>query len=170
MKRIKKNNNAFIIITLLTMVFTLTIGYAKIGNTETYGMPINSNFKLDFANATLVNSQGINNENTTCTISNSSQDLIVNVSDLAYPGAGAEFSVDIINTGNIKTKINSIEISKNESPDLKITILNEDKLENLVLQPCQSTNMHFTVVWDYNSTTPFLKTNFELHVNYSQTI
>ena len=169
MNIIKNNSKSFIIIALLIMIFTINVGYAKTSNQELSCTPYNSDFHLEFSNPVLENYQGINKEKTNIILTNNNQALVVNVSELAYPGAGAEFSVNIVNSGSLKTKIDSIKVSGLDNSNLKVSVLNEDSIINKELNPNQSCKINFTVVWDYNS--KYLnETNFELLLNYSQVL
>ena len=164
----------FILMELVIVILLLNVGYAKVSSVSDNSKTSFSNgvFDVQFANASVVKSAGVNTDETFIKLSNHGQSLSVNVSDLAYPGAGAEFSVNIVNNGSIPVKISSIEVQGlNNSSFLKVNVLNEANIDNKVLNSGEICNMYFTVVWDKSYTYSLNETaNFSLKINCIQAI
>lgn len=164
----------FILIELAIMVLLLNVGYAKVSNASDNSEVAFSNgiFDVQFENASIVKSAGVNTEKTFIKLSNNGQNLTTNVADLAYPGAGAEFSVNIVNNGSVPVKISSIVVEGiDDTSFLKVSILNENSLNNKILYSGEKCNMYFTVVWDKSYTYSLNEVaNFSLKVNCIQAI
>ena len=109
MKREKENKNTLIII-LIILLLLLAVGYASFSDILTISGTANAKgtFNLEFQNAEIVTAVGVDEEGTKAEISEDKNTLNVNVADLAYPGAGVEFSVDIVNVGSIPAVVNAV--------------------------------------------------------------
>ncbi len=168
----KKTNKIILIFTLLSIFFILNISYGKNFNVLATSDTVTSygDFNIEFKNLTIVKSAGVNLSNVQNKISSNSTDLSVNVPDLAYPGAGVEFSVDITNRGTISAKLESINITGlNDDSMIKVNVLDKENIANTVLEPEDVYNLHFTVEWDKNYNTVINEeSNFKISINYVQ--
>lgn len=161
----------FLIILLLSLIFVIEIGYASFSTELDYIDCLEDNFDIKFENANIVNSLGVDLDGTMVEISPGGKNLNVNVSDLQYPGAGVEFSVDVVNRGDYKSIIEAIITKGLESDDIRVNILNEEKIVGMELEPNESQKVHFTVVWDYNSTKAIKEAkSFKLIINCRQSL
>lgn len=177
MSKITTNKN-MVIVFLVILLTLLAVGYAAFADMLTISGTANASgtFGLEFQNEALVEetAAGINRSATKIVTSEDKKILTVTVADLAYPGAGAEFSVDIVNVGNIPAKVNKINVNKNLNGNelIKIDGLEVISVSHPVIEPKGSCNIHFTVVWPKDSNVPLTSENdtveFELEVEYVQ--
>lgn len=169
----RKNNKKFIIVLLLFFFFMVNVGYAKIIDSSEISETSNvsNDLTLEFKNPKMESFAGINLRKTSCNIINNGKTLNVHVSELEYPGAGVEFSVDIVNSGNIKMTLDSINVTgiKNDSA-LKVKVLNRKQIANRILSPNEKCTVYFTVVWDYNNNNINNINDFEISFNYYQAL
>ncbi len=162
----------FLIILLLSLIFIIEIGYASFSTGMDYTDYSGDSFDVRFENAEIINSVGVDLEGTTIEVSPGGKYLNVNVSNLQYPGAGIEFSVDVVNRGECRAKVESIiPCGLEESRDIKVNILDEENINEIELDPNESHNIHFTVVWDYNCTKEIKDVKeFRIVINYKQAL
>ena len=169
-----KINKTILVLALISMIFVLNISYAKTSDTLALKSTCSNlgDFNIIFNNAYVVKSCGVDISQTIAKTSPDLKSLYVNVSDLAYPGAGAEFSVNIVNNGSISAKLQSINIKGLEDTNiLDVEILDYNKLKDKILSPNDIYNLHFIVKWNTNSTASFEEPiNFNLKINYTQAI
>lgn len=181
----RKSNPKTIIVCLVILLFILltSVGYAVFSESLTVSGTANAKgtFDLVFQDAKVVDvtTDGVDVAGTTAQITDDGDTLIVNVADIAHPGAGAEFSVDIVNMGTIPAEIKSvIPIDIRGYGLAKITGLEEIGKESPTLQPKEKYNIHFRVEWDKDIVEEqyidnILKTegdtvNFKLDIEYVQ--
>ena len=154
----------------------LAIGYAAFSDTLKITGTANANgtFDLQFQNVTVDSVVGANVEGTTAKISDDKNTLTVAVKDLAYPGAGAQFTVEIANVGTVPAKVNSVTPTNiTGSDNIKIKGLDVITADHPVIDPEGICTLTFTVVWDPDATgnlTDKEKTgiSFNLEINYTQ--
>ena len=178
MKNSQKSNKKYLIALLIVFILALAIGYAAFSDTLTISGTANANgtFDLQFANPTVVTTVGCDEEGTTAVLSEENDKLTVNVKDLAYPGAGAQFSVEIVNKGTIPAKVLNVTPTNIEGSDnIKITGLDAITTSHPTLEAGDTCTVNFTVEWDANSTTELTdeeKTgiSFGLEIEYTQDI
>ena len=169
-----KNDIKFILIELVIAILLLNIGYAKVSNaSDNINMVTTNNiFDIRFSNAKFVKSAGVDTSNTVFKVSSDGQNIDLNVGTLEYPGAGAEFSIDITNNSSIPAKISSINVNGlADNSFLKVTILNLSQITSKTLNPDEKTTIYFTVVWDKDfSYSLNEKATFSLNINCEQAI
>ena len=176
MKNSQKTNKKYLIVLLIVFILALAIGYAAFSDTLTISGTANANgtFDLQFANPTVVSAIGCNKDATTAVLSEENDKLTVNVTDLAYPGAGAQFSVEIVNKGTIPAKVlNVVPTNITGSDNIKITGLDAITTSHPTLEAGDTCTLNFTVEWDKDSTkelTDEEKTgiSFGLEIEYTQ--
>ncbi len=191
MARKSKTNKNVVIVALIVMLLLLAVGYAAFSDTLTISGTANAKgtFDLQFENAEIVKAVGVtmpdstaeglatdDAEGTNVTSAKISADgntLNVNVADLAYPGAGVEFSVDIVNKGSISAKVNDLVPNGLEGNDIiKIEGLDQITLDHPTIKAGEKCNIHFTVFWPENSTEVLpedgISVEFGLQIEYIQ--
>ena len=106
----KQTNKKILIIMIIVLLLALAVGYAAFSDVLSISGTANARgtFDLQFENAEVVQCIGANKENTTIEISSDKNTLTVNAADLSYPGAGVEYSVDIVNVGTIPAEVQSV--------------------------------------------------------------
>ena len=168
------NKNAFIII-LIILLLIIAVGYAVFSEILTISGTANAKgtFDLEFQNAEIVKNIGADVEKTTAEISVDKNTLTVNVADLAYPGAGVEFSVDIVNVGTMPAEVQAVTPTNITGNDkIKVTGLEEIKVGHPKIEVGDRCNIHFTVEWPVDSG-EILESestiSFGLQIEYMQT-
>lgn len=172
----KKSNKKYLIILLIVFLLALAIGYAAFTDTLTISGTANANgtFDLEFQNATVDSAVGCDVDATTATISADKNTLNVVVKDLAYPGAGAQFSVDIVNVGNIPAKVlNVTPTNITGSDNIKISGLEAITTDHPTIDSNGVCHLTFTVEWDADSTAELTDDekagiSFGLEIEYTQ--
>lgn len=182
MMRRKKTNKNLVIIILLVLLLALAVGYAIFSDTLTISGTANANgsFDLQFQNVEVVNFAGILEENIITQVSEDANNLRIQVKDLQYPGAGVEFSVDIVNVGTIPAKVEEVGImnwgSNYYKPLVVLKGLDVITTEHPIVNPNEKCNIHFTVEWPKEYTEPIdaKKYNdgieFGLEIYYTQAV
>lgn len=177
MKNLRKGTGKkYLIAVLVVFILALAIGYAAFSDTLKITGTANANgtFDLQFQNVSVDSVVGANVEGTTAKISDDKNTLTVAVKDLAYPGAGAQFTVEIANIGTVPAKVNSVTPTNiTGSDNIKIKGLDVITADHPVIDPEGICTLTFTVVWDPDATgnlTDEEKTgiSFNLEINYTQ--
>ena len=175
MKKSNKKSKNIIIVSLLILLLALAVGYAAFSDILTISGTANAKgtFNLEFQNSEIVTLVGVNEEGTKAEISEDKNILNVNVADLAYPGAGVEFSVDIVNVGTIPAQVNAVTPTNiTGSEHIKIEGLEAITTDHPIIEAGGKCNIHFTVEWPVTATDPLGEngesTSFELEIEYTQ--
>lgn len=175
MKSSKKSNKKYLIILLIVFLLALAVGYAAFSDTLTISGTANANgtFDLEFQNAVVDKKVGCDQTLTTATISTDKNELKVVVKDLAYPGAGAQFTVDIVNVGTVAAKVDSVTPEGLTNPNIKVKGLDAIDTNHPVIQPGKKCTLTFTVEWDKDSEVELSEAEktgvgFSLVINYTQ--
>ena len=175
MKKNQKRNKNLIIIALLIILLALAVGYAAFSDILTISGTANAKgtFNLEFQNAEIVTAVGVNEEGTKAEISEDKNTLNVNVVDLAYPGAGVEFSVDIVNVGTVPAQVNAVTPTNiTGSEHIKIEGLDAITTAHPTIETGEKCNIHFTVEWPVTVTNAIEEngesTSFNLEIEYTQ--
>ena len=175
MKKNNKQNKNVIIILLLILLLALAVGYAAFSDILTISGTANAKgtFNLEFQNAEIVTAVGVNETGTKAEISEDKNTLNVSVVDLAYPGAGVEFSVDIVNVGTIPAMVNAVTPTNIAgSEHIKIEGLEAITTDHPIIEAGGKCNIHFTVEWPVTATDPLEEngesTSFNLEIEYTQ--
>ena len=176
MKGSTKSNKKYLIILLVVFLLALAVGYAAFTDTLTISGTANANgtFDVEFQNAVVDSTVGCNATETTATIAADKDTLNVVVKDLAYPGAGAQFTVDIVNVGTIPAKVTAVTPTNIEgSTNIKISGLDAITTDHKTLAAGEKCTLTFTVEWDANSTAELTEEekagiSFGLDIEYSQ--
>lgn len=162
-------NKRVLIITLLMIIFSFNIGYSKFVDSSSILETSNSVgiFNLEFDDVYIKKSNGININNSIVKIMQNKKDIYISIADLAYPGAGATISANIINNGNIPAKINSINVlGLNENSVIKVKLVEE---KDRIINPNEKTNINIMVEWDKNCNRNVDETqSFKINLNYVQ--
>lgn len=173
MKGTKKSNKKYLIVLLIVLLLALAVGYAAFTDVLTISGTANANgtFDLEFQNATVDSQVGCTG---TAEISADKDTLTVNVENLAYPGAGAQFTVDIVNVGTIPAKVTAVTPTNvTGSSNIKITGLDAITTTHPTIDANGKCTLTFTVEWDKTSTAELTseeKTgiSFGLEIEYTQ--
>ena len=172
--KIRVNNKKVLIVMLIIFMLMLAVGYAVFSETLTISGTANAKgtFDLEFQNAEVVKNVGADKEKTTAEISADKNTLIVNAADLAYPGAGVEFSVDIVNVGTIPAEVQAVTpMNITGSDKIKVTGLDGIKVGHPKIEVGDRCNIHFTVKWPEDAieiSEDESSINFELQIEYVQ--
>ena len=162
-------NKRVLIITLLMIIFSFNIGYSKFVDSSSILETSNSVgiFNLEFDVVYIKKSNGININNSIVKIMQNKKDIYISIADLAYHGAGATISANIINNGNIPAKINSINVlGLNENSVIKVKLVEE---KDRIINPNEKTNINIMVEWDKNCNRNVDETqSFKINLNYVQ--
>jgi len=174
MKGSKKQSKNYLIILLVVLLLALAVGYAAFTDVLNISgtASANGNFDLEFQNAVVDKKVGCTDA--TATISTDKNTLTVDVAELAYPGAGAQFTVDIVNVGNIPAKVNSVTPTNiTGSDNIKISGLDVINTSHPVIEADGTCTLTFTVEWDKDSTEALTAEekagiSFGLEIEYTQ--
>ena len=148
--KVRINNKKVFIVMLIFLLLILAVGYAVFSEILIITGTANAKgtFDLEFQNAEIVKNIGANAEKTTAEISADKNTLTVNVADLAYPGAGVEFSVDIVNVGTMPAEVQAVTPNNIAGSDkIKVTGLEGIKVGHPKIEVGDRCNIHFTVEW-----------------------
>ncbi len=184
MARKSKTNKNVVIVALIVLLLLLVVGYAAFSDTLTISGTANAKgtFDLQFENAEIVKAVGVATASegdveganvTSAKVSADGNTLNVNVADLAYPGAGVEFSVDIVNKGSISAKVNELTTDGLQGNDIiKIEGLDQITTDHPTIKAGEKCNIHFIVYWPEESTAVLpeegTSVNFSLGIEYTQ--
>ena len=176
MKNSNKKSRKYLIVLLIVFVLALAVGYAAFNDTLTITGTANANgtFDMKFTSATVDKTVGVDATGTTATISEDEDTVTVAVKDLAYPGAGAQFTVEIKNEGTIPAKVQSVTPTGIEgSTNIKIKGLDAITAEHPTIQAGETCTLTFTVEWDKDSEAELTEEeksgiSFNLDVEYVQ--
>src|SRR5574344_2014873 len=175
-KTMNQKGRKYLIIVLIVLLLALAVGYAAFSDTLHITGTANANgtFDMQFFSATVDSKVGVNADGTTATISADKNTLTVAVKDLAYPGAGAQFTTVIKNAGSIPAKINKVTATGiTGSTNIKIKGLDAITVAHPTIAAGKTCTLTFTVEWDANSTTELTAEEkagitFNLDIEYTQ--
>ena len=174
-KSSKKTGKNMLIILLVVLLLALAIAYASFSDTLTISGTANGKgtFDLEFQNAEVTNMEGVDEELTTATISQDGNTLNVVVKDMSSPGAGADFSVDIVNVGTIPAIVESVNpVGITGSTNIVIDGLDDIASEAPTLAAGESYTANFSVNWNSESSEVTVAEEagiqFSLAIQYSQ--
>ena len=168
----KKTSKKMLIVAVIVLLLALAIGYAAFSDTLKISGTANAKgtFDLKFIEGTLDSHKGITADGSGVTISPDFNTATVKTLNLAYPGAGAQYTVKIQNVGTIPAKLKAITpVGLNDS-DIKVTFpeLTEGE-KGEVIQPSGTCTITFTVEWDKTSKLVGEKeVEFSLQLEYEQ--
>lgn len=170
MKGTKKSNKKYLIILLIVFLLALAIGYAAWTDTLTITGTATANGKFDlvFANEEVVKAVGCTAD---AALSEEDDKLTVTVTDLAYPGAGAQFHVDIVNNSTVPAQITAVNPTGLDGSDhIKITGLDVIATSHPQLAVGGTCSVDFTVEWpeDVETAANNESHTFTLEIEYSQ--
>ena len=170
----KIENKIITVLILLACLLLFNTGYAKHINasSDTALDFTNKQLDLGFTNAKIIKLIGANEKESYITLTTDKKSLNLNVSDLAYPGAEVEFSVDIVNTGMLPAKVDSIKANGFEDNNaIKIKGLENINNSDIILRSGESYTINFAIYWDrnYNIVNDSI-INFNIKLNFSQDI
>lgn len=146
----KQKKTRLIVLLLVVLLIALAVGYAAFSDTLTITgtATATGKFDMEFTSASKVKSIG-------CTagdpqISTDKNTLTVSVTDLAYPGAGAQYHAVITNKGTSPVKVKKVtptNITGNGNA-IKITGLDAITTSHSKIEPNGTCALDFTVEWD----------------------
>lgn len=176
MKNSRKSNKKYLIVLLIVFILSLAIGYAAFTDVLKISGTANANgtFDLEFQNAKVVSTVGCDATETKAEISADKDLLTVTVKDLAYPGAGAQFSVDIVNVGSLPAKVTKVTpVGLDGTDNIKINGLDAITTSHPTIDANGTCSLSFNVEWDPASTAELTETEkngvqFSLEIEYSQ--
>lgn len=181
MKNSNKKSKKYLIILLVVFLLALAIGYAAFTDILTIDGTANAkgSFDLIFASAEVTEKVGVNETETTASISTDQDTLTVTVKDIAYPGAGATITAQIENVGTIPAKIKSVTPTDITGDSIiKIEGLDAITTAHETIPAGGTCEITFTVQWDPESTTELTaaelaseeghELSFDLEIEYEQ--
>lgn len=141
-----------IIMLIVCAVFFFNIGFASEFDYENNTNYYNSEpFNIEFENLRIINSSGVNENDTKIVILEDHKNINLNSINLKYPGSYIEFSVDIVNRGKTKAQIDNLLINGFEnSQALKFNILNQKDIYSKIIKPKEKCSIFFRIKWDEN--------------------
>ena len=164
----RKNNfeKLFILVFVLSIVFTLNIAYAKPIDSTSYGSCSNTDFNVAFEQVKIVDGKGVDFNNSYAKIIGRDS-LVINAKDLEYPGARIEYEATVKNIGSLPAKLDGIKTyGLNESDFIKVKT---STLENKIINPGEEINVIIIVYWDSKSDSQInIEKNFSIELNYVQ--
>ena len=167
-------NKIIAVLTLLACILLFNTAYAKYttASSDTTVASTNKQLDIKFTNPKIIKSIGANEKESSIILSSDNKSINLNVSDLSFPGAKIEFSVDIVNNGILPAKIDSIKAEGlNENSVIKIEGLDDLNNTDKVLHSGEKYTINFSIYWDKNiNHVVEEKTNFKIMLNYSQSI
>ena len=171
MNKTKRN---YVIIALIIVLLSLDIGYAVLNDQLVINGTANvkGTFDLTFENAEALDSN-YSNANlrpvgaTNASVTPSSDKDVLNVAvELAHPGAGQAFKVDIKNNSNVEAICTGLTFNENdEDIEVYYPIAANGLDVNQTIAAGQSFELIFYVKWDANST----NSNADKTVNFTAT-
>lgn len=173
MKGSNKSNKKYLIILLIVFLLALAIGYAAWTDTLTITgtATANGSFDLQFQNPEVVKAVGCDVDATTAVLSEENDKLTVTVTDLAYPGAGAQFHVDIVNLGTVPAKVTAVTPEGLDGSDhIVITGLDAITTGHNPIPVNGTCGLDFTVEWPEDVEEPADNEShtFTLVIEYTQ--
>ena len=157
-----KNSKRFTIVLLIVLLLALAVGYAAFSDTLTISGTANAkgNFDLQFVKDTTTPENGCYVKNAvgcTATVdvvadgdSQANDQLTVTVTDLAYPGAGADIQAVIKNVGTVPAKVKAVTLtpaSGNNGNAIVVTGLEQVTASHPRIEPNGTCTFDFTVMW-----------------------
>lgn len=141
-----------IIMLIVCVVFFFNIGFASEFDYENNTNYYNSEpFNIEFENLRIINSSGVNENDTKIVILEDHKNINLNSINLKYPCSYIEFSVDIVNRGKTKAQIDNLLINGFEnSQALKFNILNQKDIYSKIIKPKEKCSIFFRIKWDEN--------------------
>lgn len=162
----KKQN--IIIITIILVVLTLSIGYS-IFRTSTTVIGRTSavkNLDVNFIKIGKINYEGC--DNIKASILSDNKSIVINIPKLEYKGAYAIIPITLKNTGNIPARLYSIyEYGLDDSSAIKVTYEGIGAT-NVTLKPGDTINFNLKVAWENDLDKNFEFLEFIIKFNYVQ--
>lgn len=174
MKGSNRKKKNYLVVLLIVFLLALAVGYAAFSDTLLIDGTASANgtFDMIFESCTVTGKVGVTTAEGV--ISDDKDTLTVTVTDLAYPGAGAQFDVVIKNNGTIPAKIKSVNpVGIEGSTNIKITGLDAITTAHPSIAANGTCNLSFTVEWDAESTAELTEEekagiDFDLEIEYEQ--
>lgn len=160
----KTRKKSYMLLFLLILLVSITVGYAAFAQTLYINgtASANGNFKLKFTNAVIAPNVGADGSSTS--ISANGDTLSIDM-QLKYPGAGGVVTATIKNTGSIAAKLNAVNFTGINDPDIVVTF--DNAIVDEVIQPDETKEIIITVRWAENSTVA-KSLNFTATLDYVQ--
>ena len=167
-------NKIIAVLIVLACILSFNVGYAKYINasSDTNIAITNKQLDVQFSNPKIINIKGANEKESYIKLSADRKSLNINVADLAYPGAVVYYNVDIVNTGSLPAKIDSIKTSGfKDNGAIKVQNLENVKNANIILHSGEKYSLTFSIGWDKNfSTVIEEKTSVSIELVFTQQI
>lgn len=167
MRKTKRN---YLIVALIIILLSLTIGYAAFSDVLTISGTANAKGTFDMifesASIDLDSAQGIDKVNSKATVSSDANSVNVNIVDLAYPGAGTNVTVVIKNNGNVDAELKELILSEVDK-DIEVGYPEGFQVDQVV--PAGKTcKLTFYVKWVKTSEVTEKSVNFSASLKYEQ--
>ncbi len=175
MKGTKKTSKNSLIILLIVLLLALSVGYAAFSDTLHITGTANikaGKFDLEFTSVTTDSAIGCDTTATKGEISADKNTLTVTVKDLAYPGAGAQFTAVIKNVGSLPAKVTKVTPTNiTGSGNIKISGLETINTSHPTIEPNGTCTVTFYVQVDPAATSITDESvSFNLDIEYGQDV
>lgn len=155
-----------IVVGVIAFILALTVGYALFNETLSIKGTAKTKGDFDIVFKSISVTSEVGSSNATADIVNGGKKLQVNVPSLEYPGAYVEFSVIILNAGNIDGKVTGITPSGLTNDD--ITVTHSGISQDDVIKINEEKEMKIKITWDRESVVNLSSFDFEITLNYEQ--
>jgi len=170
----KEKMKKYLMVVLAIILLGLAVGYAAFSDVLTISgtATATGSFDVQFDSVTVDDRVGVNVSNTTATISADKNTLNIQVADMAYPGAGAQFTTTIKNVGTVPAKIDSITPTNLDTTNIEVVGLDVINTSHATLGPDDTCTVTFYVKWKESQATDLTNetVNFSLVINYVQDV
>lgn len=167
-----KQDIVVILMGLLITLLLFNVGYGYETNNSSFFSSFfqNDNYSVVFSNAFIKEVYGADESSSYAKLSSDGKCMEVVASSLEFPGAYVDFSVDIVNKGNISSSISSVVVEGvSENSFLNVTVLDSSNLNNKIIQPGEKYNICIRIAWKENYT--FVEnevSHFSIKINCEQ--
>ena len=177
-----KKKNIFVII-VLSFVLVINVGFSLFSETVTVNGTSNASGNFDVAFTTLTRTaydiypvKEVGSTGAHGTLTKEGKEIEIVVPALEYPGAYAEFHINIVNSGDIPIRLKNIgdmvgnvtngEI-KTSNPDIKVNV---SGLTDKILNKGDIQQFSLMVSWNVSSVKTANNVNFTIKLNYEQVV
>lgn len=165
------NKKSLFLMTIICFLLTLAIGYAFFSDTITVEGTASGQGILDmkFSGIKVVNEVG--STGSLGEISSDGNKVDITVPKLEYPGAYAEFEIEVINNSAVASYLKSVgKTNLTEDQNIKVSYTNLDEVIGTKMIQNDKHKFNVKVMWDVASTAASSNVEFTLDLNYEQYI
>lgn len=162
---------SLLLMTIISFLLTLAIGYALFSETLTVEGTASAQGALDmrFSNITLVNEVG--STGSLGEITKDGNSIDITVPRLEYPGAYAEFEIEVINNSVVPSYLKSVDkINLTDDDNIKVSYTKLEEVIGAKMIQNDTHKFNIKIMWDVTSTAASSNVNFTLNLNYEQYI